>query len=119
MFEHLDRGFVVAQLKSPPSSLPTSSFGADQWNGSTIVGKYGKKSWATQTPGARYDVFLEHVWPADPTGRILGNFDPPRGLWLDAGNVAALYYLEPSLPDARPDGLRRLMPRLPRLAELL
>ncbi len=102
VFEHLDGGFVVAQLKTVPSTLRSSS-GSDSggavWNGSTILGKYGKKSWATQTPSSRYDVFLETVWPADPEGKILGTFDPPRGLLISADNVAALYPLDPSLPD--------------------
>jgi hypothetical protein len=71
------------------------------------VGKYGKKSWATQTPSPRYDVFLEEVWPADVSGQILGTFQPSRGLWINADNVAALYYLEPSLPDPEPGWLSK------------
>jgi Family of unknown function (DUF6338) len=107
VFEHLDGGFVVIQMKAPPSGLgsPSGSEGEAMWNGSTVLGKYGRKSWATQTPSSRYDVFLEEVWPADPKGKILGEFDPPRGLWISADNVAALYYLEPSLPDAGLGGL--------------
>jgi hypothetical protein len=109
VFEHLDGGFVVVQLKTLPSSLrsPSASDRAATWNGSTILGKYGEESWATQTPGPRYDVFLEEVWPADAEGRIIGAFDPPRGLLIGADNVASLYCLEPSLPDAGPGWIRR------------
>src|ERR1700689_965494 len=98
VFDDMDGGFVVAQLKTVPSTLRASGGGDPVWNGSTILGKYGKKSWATQTPSSRYDVFLEKVWPADPEGQILGTFDPPRGLLISSDNVAALYPLEPSLP---------------------
>ena len=119
MFEHLDGGFVVAQLRAAPTGLAESAVGGQQWDGETIVGKYGKKSWATQTPSPRYDVFFENVWPADAAGRILGEFDPPRGLLLDAENVAALYYLEPSLPDRKSSEPGSLKSRLPRLTELL
>jgi hypothetical protein len=52
-------------------------------------------------------VFLEEVWPADPKGKILGEFQTPRGVWIDAENLAALYILEPSLPDADLGWLRR------------
>jgi hypothetical protein len=118
MFEHLDWGFVVAQLRAAPAGLAESAPGGQNWDGETIVGKYGKKSWATQTPSPRYDVFFENVWPADAAGRILGEFDPPRGLLLDAENVAALYYLEPSLPDREPSETRSWTSRLSRLTEL-
>jgi hypothetical protein len=109
VFEHLDGGFVVAQLKTPLGDLvsPPGGEGTATWTGSTIVGKYGRKSWATQTPSSRYDVFLEEVWPADPKGKILGEFQTPRGVWIDAENLAALYILEPSLPDADLGWLRR------------
>jgi len=104
VFEHLDGGFVVVQLKTLPDGLGSSSASDDtpRWNGSTILGKYGEQSWATQTPGPRYDVFLEDVWPADPEGRIIGAFKPPRGLLIGADNVASLYPLEPSFPDTKP-----------------
>jgi len=109
VFEHLDGGFVVAQLKTPLGDLVSSpgGEGTATWTGSTIVGNYGRKSWATQTPSSRYDVFLEEVWPADPKGKILGEFQTPRGVWIDAENLAALYILEPSLSDADLGLLRR------------
>jgi hypothetical protein len=111
MFGHLDAGFVVAQLKSPSMSLAASTPGARDWNGRTVVGRYGKRSWAAQTPSLRYDVFLERVWPADHTGRVLGEFETPRGLWLDADNVAALYRLDLAVPAAdRPTGYLCLAP---------
>jgi hypothetical protein len=119
VFEHLDGGFVVVQLKSLSANFAASSFGSAAWNGNTVVGKFGEQSWATQTPSARYDVFLEEVWPADEAGRILGQFEPARGLLLNSENVAALYYIEPSLTDAGPRRLRRLAGKLPRLTELL
>ncbi len=34
-------------------------------------------------------------------------FQPSRGLWINADNVAALYYLEPSLPDPEPGWLSK------------
>ncbi len=108
VFQHQDGGFVVAQIKTAPTDLAAPVVeGGTPWSGNTIVGKYAKKSWATQTPSSRYDVFLEEVWPADTEGTILGEFSPPRGLWLDADNIAALYILDPALPDAKLGRLRQ------------
>jgi hypothetical protein len=107
MFEHLDGGYVVLQLQTLPGTSSAAVGDQHRWDGTTIVGKYGKKSWATQTPSPRYDVFLEEVWPADVSGQILGTFQPSRGLWINADNVAALYYLEPSLPDPEPGWLSK------------
>jgi hypothetical protein len=107
LFEHLDGGFVIVQLKVLPDNLQPTATASGSWNGNTIVGKFGKLSWATQTPSPRYDVFFEEVWPADEAGRILGEFVPPRGLWLDADNVAALYCVEPSLLTRSGEGVLR------------
>jgi Family of unknown function (DUF6338) len=111
VFEHLDGAFVVAQLKTPLGMLASSDDGEgiEAWTGTTIVGKYASKSRATRTPSSRYDVFFEEVWPADAEGKIIGNFQPPRGAWVDAENLAVMYIVDPPPPQVGPGRLRKLL----------
>jgi Family of unknown function (DUF6338) len=97
LFGHLDAGFVILHLKSVPDHVNAGNGdGANAfapWR--TVYGKFGTRSWATQTPSDRYDLYLEQVWPADATGRILGEFNPPRGMLVSADEIAALYVVDP------------------------
>lgn len=134
LFGHFDAGFVVVQLKEVPEGIviaprdavagteagdTSSGSERQEWTYSTVVGKVGRESWATQTPSDRYDLYLEQVWPADPSGAILGDFSPARGLWVDASNIAAMYVIgsEFSLHKS-PSAFRRLFKGLERRLRL-
>jgi hypothetical protein len=101
VFGHTAAGYVVVHLKDfPPEGLPTATPAGDGQGGggslaswSTIVGEISDKSGAAQTPSDGQDLWLPEVWPGDATGRIIGQFDPPRSMWLAADNIVAMHVL--------------------------
>ena len=59
-----------------------------------LVAKFARWSWAAQGPDSPRDVYFEQVWPADATGRIVGEYMQPRGLWLSADRIDALFFID-------------------------
>ena len=89
IFQRYGAGFILVHLKP-----------GDERRNPFIVGKFGRTSWAAQSPTAVRDVYFEEVWPASPDGRITEEFAVRRGVWLDAGQIDAMYFIEP--PSAQP-----------------
>jgi hypothetical protein len=87
IFQRYGAGFVLIHRKP----------GADE-DGQFLVGKFGRASWAPQTPATSRDIYFEEVWPADAHGRINDEFAVRRGVWLDSTQIDALFFIEP--PDA-------------------
>lgn len=77
-----------------PESAKTAS-----WR--TLIGVFGERSWASRTPAQEgHDLWLERVEPGDATGGRIGEFDPPRGLWISREEIAHLYVVHPTAGDA-------------------
>jgi uncharacterized protein DUF6338 len=89
IFLRYGAGFVLIHRK--PGADDGSRF---------LVGKFGRTSWAAQTPAASRDVYFEEVWPASAEGQINDEFAVRRGVWLDSEQIDALFFMEP--PDAPP-----------------
>jgi len=63
----------------------------------TLIGVFGERSWASRTPAQEgHDLWLQRVDPGDATGRRIGEFDPPRGLWISREEIAHLYIIHPA-----------------------
>jgi hypothetical protein len=89
IFLRYGAGFVLIHRK--PGADKDSQF---------LVGKFGRTSWAAQTPAASRDVYFEEVWPASAEGKITTEFAVRRGVWLDSEQIDALFFIEP--PGAPP-----------------
>jgi hypothetical protein len=62
----------------------------------TLIGVFGEQSWASRTPAQEgHDLWLERVEPGDATGGRIGEFEPPRGLWISRNEIAHLYVVQP------------------------
>ncbi|HUR84887.1 MAG TPA: DUF6338 family protein [Solirubrobacteraceae bacterium] len=63
-----------------------------------MIGKYGKHSWASQSP-AEPDLYLQEVWPADADGQVAAE-DLAKGavggMWIDGEQIARLEILKHS-----------------------
>ena len=60
-----------------------------------ILGKYGMRSWASQSP-ADPDLYLQEVWPTDDQGRVSEedlDRGSPGGMWIDAKQIARIELL--------------------------
>jgi hypothetical protein len=84
IFLRYGAGFVLIHRKPGPD--PDSQF---------LVGKFGRASWAPQTPSASRDIYFEEVWPAAADGQITKEFAVRRGVWLDSTEIEALFFIEP------------------------
>ncbi len=84
IFQRYGAGFVLIHRK--PGADKSSQF---------LVGKFGRASWAAQTPAASRDVYFEEVWPASADGQINDEFAVRRGVWLDSEQIDALFFMEP------------------------
>ena len=84
IFLRYGAGFVLIHRK--PGADEDSQF---------LVGKFGRMSWAAQTPAASRDVYFEEVWPASAEGQINDEFAVRRGVWLDSEQIDALFFMEP------------------------
>lgn len=63
----------------------------------TLIGVFGERSWASRTPAQEgHDLWLQRVDPGDATGRRIGEFDPPRSLWISREEIAHLYVIHPA-----------------------
>jgi hypothetical protein len=63
----------------------------------TLIGVFGKRSWASRTPAQEgHDLWLERVEPGDAAGGRIGEFEPPRGLWISREEIAHLYIVHPT-----------------------
>lgn len=61
----------------------------------SILGKYGKHSWASQSP-ADPDLYLQEVWPADENGQVAEDElerGSPGGMWIDGARIARIEIL--------------------------
>jgi hypothetical protein len=89
IFQRYGAGFILVHLKP-----------GDEQRHSFIVGKFGRTSWAAQTPTTARDVYFEEVWPADADGQITEEFAVRRGVWLDSSQIDAMFFIDP--PGAPP-----------------
>jgi hypothetical protein len=89
IFLRYGAGFVLIHRK--PGADEDSQF---------LVGKFGRASWAPQTPATSRDIYFEEVWPANAAGQISDEFAVRRGVWLDSAQIDALFFMEP--PGALP-----------------
>lgn len=63
----------------------------------TLIGVFGEQSWASRTPAHEgHDLWLEQVEPGDAAGGRIGQFEPPRGLWISREEIAHLYIVHPT-----------------------
>lgn len=63
----------------------------------TLIGVFGEQSWASRTPAQEgHDLWLERVEPGDSTGGRIGEFEPPRGLWISRDEIAHMYIIQPT-----------------------
>jgi hypothetical protein len=84
IFLRYGAGFVLIHRK--PGADGDSQF---------LVGKFGRASWAPQTPATSRDIYFEEVWPANAHGQISDEFAVRRGVWLDSAQIDALFFMEP------------------------
>lgn len=84
IFQRYGAGFILVHLK--PGHEERHSF---------IVGKFGRTSWAAQTPTTARDVYFEEVWPANADGQITEEFAVRRGVWLDSSQIDAMFFIDP------------------------
>jgi hypothetical protein len=84
IFQRYGAGFILVHLK--PGDARRNPF---------IVGKFGRTSWAAQTPTAARDVYFEEVWPASADGQITEEFAVRRGVWLDSSQIDAMFFIDP------------------------
>ncbi|MGP0101018.1 MAG: DUF6338 family protein [Solirubrobacteraceae bacterium] len=97
IFQRFGRGFVLIHLKP-----------GDENRYPFLVGKFGRTSWAGQTPCESRDVYFEEVWPSSPDGTITEEFINPRGMWLNAEQIDALFFIpSPPVPTPIAAGARR------------
>jgi len=89
IFLRYGAGFVLIHRK--PGADEDSQF---------LVGKFGRASWAPQTPAPSRDIYFEEVWPANAHGQISDEFAVRRGVWFDSAQIDALFFMEP--PGALP-----------------
>jgi Family of unknown function (DUF6338) len=77
-------------FSSPSEPAQTAS-----WR--TLIGVFGGQSWASRTPAHEgHDLWLDRVYLGDATGRRIGEFEPPRGLWISRDEIAQLYVVHPA-----------------------
>jgi chromate transport protein ChrA len=88
---------IVIHPKTPVFSdgeHSSESTHAASWQ--TLIGVFGEHSWASKTPAQEgHDLWLERVEPGDATGGRIGEFEPPRGLWISRDEIAHLYIVQP------------------------
>jgi hypothetical protein len=89
IFQRYGAGFILVHLKP-----------GDEQRHAFIVGKFGRTSWAAQTPTTARDIYFEEVWPASSDGQITEEFAVRRGVWLDSSQIDAMFFIEP--PGAPP-----------------
>jgi hypothetical protein len=83
IFQRLeDGGWVVIRLSDtdPPS---------------TFAAKFGKSSWATQSPVATHDLYLEEIWTLAADGTPETQVHPRQGVWLNASQIESMFFLDP------------------------
>jgi hypothetical protein len=52
-------------------------------NGRAIAGKFGKGSWASQSPATGgHDLWLQEIWSVDDFGQPSAMIEPPQGTWV-------------------------------------
>lgn len=65
-------------------------------DGSTVIlGKYGTRSWASQSP-ADPDLFLQEAWPADVHGQVSAeeiDRGSPGAIWISGDQIARIEML--------------------------
>jgi hypothetical protein len=70
-----------------------------------LVAKFALNSWAAQGPETSRDAYFEQVWPADPTGRIVGEYEVPRGMWVSADQIDALFFIDVPVDEPEADAV--------------
>ncbi|MHB8735915.1 MAG: DUF6338 family protein [Terriglobales bacterium] len=84
IFQRYGAGFILVHLKP-----------GDEQRHPFIVGKFGRTSWAAQTPTTARDVYFEEVWPSSADGQITEEFAVSRGVWLDSSQIDAMFFIDP------------------------
>jgi len=74
--------WVLVHLKGDTPDLPR-----------LVLGKYGKRSMAGQSP-AEHDLFLQEMWAIDELGYPVTELHPSRGMWIAKDGIAELYLLD-------------------------
>ncbi len=101
---------LVVHPKTPAFSGGDPSSGPEQtasWR--TLIGVFGGQSWASRTPAQEgHDLWLDRVEPGDATGGQIGEFEPPRGLWISRDEIAQLYVVHPADVDGEAGQRREL-----------
>jgi hypothetical protein len=63
---------------------------SDDSRGRHFLAKYGRDSWATQSPTRPQEIYVEKVWPADAHG-VVDPADlarrPARGMWVNSDKL--------------------------------
>jgi hypothetical protein len=93
-FQKSGSSFVLVQLRE--GVVHRSPF---------LVAKFARQSWAAQGPEAPRDVYFEQVWPADATGRIVGEYAEPRGMWVSADQIDALFFIDVAIDEPDTDAV--------------
>jgi hypothetical protein len=70
-----------------------------------LVAKFARLSWAAQGPESPRDVYFEQVWPADATGRIVGEYAAPRAMWVSADQIDALFFIDVTVDEPFADAV--------------
>jgi hypothetical protein len=78
----IDGAWVLVHLKGDEPASPR-----------VVLGKYGKRSVAGQSP-AEHDMFLQELWAVDELGHPVAMLDPPRGMWVAKEGIAELYVFD-------------------------
>ncbi len=88
---------LVIHPKTPVSEGDFSSEPAQAESWRTLIGVFGEQSWASRTPAQEgHDLWLDRVDLGDAAGRRIGEFEPPRGLWISREEIAQLYIVHPT-----------------------
>jgi chromate transport protein ChrA len=91
--------FSDGDVASEPAQTPGAPA---SWR--TLIGVFGKRSWVSRTPAQEgHDLWLERVDPGDAAGGRIGEFEPPRGLWISRDEIAHLYIVHPTDAGAEAD----------------
>jgi hypothetical protein len=83
-FSRHDGSWMRVVLKTPERGGPPS-----------ILGKYGTRSWAAQSP-ADPDLYLQEAWPTDENGQVARDAieaGSPGGMWISASEIARIEVL--------------------------
>lgn len=101
--------FIFQRL--PEGSWISVTVKGDETNGPKAIGaRFGKASWASQSPLREHDLYLQEIWTLDDKGVPKAAVDPPQGVWLSASQIESISYFEPpEFPVRRQSWRKRLV----------